>query len=141
MMPGSMPRALVLLAVLIAASAHAAAPVPLPEALGRVALGAYVEVLEDASGKLRLEDVRAAPHASRFAPTGADTLNFGYTRSAWWLRFSLPGGAPAGEELLLEVAYPSIDRLELYVPDSQPGARPATGSTWRGTASNGTRAR
>jgi two-component system, sensor histidine kinase LadS len=121
MMPGSMPRALVLLAVLIAASAHAAAPVPLPEALGRVALGAYVEVLEDASGKLRLEDVRAAPHASRFAPTGADTLNFGYTRSAWWLRFSLPGGAPAGEELLLEVAYPSIDRLELYVPDSQPG--------------------
>jgi len=116
-----MTRALALLAVLIFASAHAREPAPLPGAEGRVALGMHVEVLEDAGGRLGLEDVRNAAHAARFAPADADPINFGYTRSAWWLRFSLPGGAPPGEELLLEIAFPSIDRIEFYVPEAQPG--------------------
>jgi len=116
-----MTRALALLAVLIFASAHAREPAPLPGAEGRVALGMHVDVLEDAGGRLGLEDVRNAAHAARFAPADADPINFGYTRSAWWLRFSLPGSAPPGEELLLEIAFPSIDRIEFYVPEAQPG--------------------
>jgi diguanylate cyclase (GGDEF)-like protein len=114
-----MTRALALLAVLIFASAQAQAP--LPGAEGHVSLGMHVAALEDAGGGLELEDVRKPAHAARFAPAKADPLNFGYTRSAWWLRFSLPGGAPPGEELLLEIAFPSIDRIEFYVPDAQPG--------------------
>jgi diguanylate cyclase (GGDEF)-like protein len=113
-----MTRALAILAALIFASAALArAPAPLPDAAGRVSLGAFVEVLEDPAGGMRLEDVRAPEQARRFAPAGSDPLNFGYSRSAWWLRFSLPGGAPAGEELILEVAFPSIDRIELHVPE------------------------
>ena len=119
--PFPMARALALLAVLTFASAHAHKPAPLPDVEGRVALDAHVDVLEDPGGGLALDDVRMPEHAARFAPAGAGSLNFGYTRSAWWLRFSLPGGAPPGEELLLEVAYPSIDRLELYVPEPLSG--------------------
>jgi diguanylate cyclase (GGDEF)-like protein len=81
----------------------------------------HVAALEDAGGGLELEDVRKPAHAARFAPAKADPLNFGYTRSAWWLRFSLPGSAPPGEELLLEIAFPSIDRIDFYVPEAQPG--------------------
>jgi diguanylate cyclase (GGDEF)-like protein len=114
-----MTRALALLAVLIFASAQAQAP--LPGAEGRVSLGMHVAALEDAGGGLELEDVRKPAHAARFAPAKADPLNFGYTRSAWWLRFSLPGSAPPGEELLLEIAFPSIDRIDFYVPEAQPG--------------------
>jgi diguanylate cyclase (GGDEF)-like protein len=114
-----MTRALALLAVLIFASAQAQAP--LPGAEGRVSLGMHVAALEDAGGGLELEDVRKPAHAARFAPAQADPLNFGYTRSAWWLRFSLPGGAPPDEELLLEIAFPSIDRIDFYVPEAQPG--------------------
>jgi diguanylate cyclase (GGDEF)-like protein len=116
-----MMRALALLAVLIFASAQAREPAPLPGAEGRVTLGMHVQVLEDPAGRLELEDVREPAHAGRFAPADADPINFGYTRSAWWLRFSLPGGAPPGEELLLEIAFPSIDRIELHVPEAQPG--------------------
>jgi diguanylate cyclase (GGDEF)-like protein len=113
-----MPRALAILAALIFASAALArGPAPLPGAEGRVSLGTFVEVLEDPSASLRLADVRRPEHARRFAPAGADPLNFGYSRSAWWLRFSLPGGAPAGEELILEIAFPSVDRIELHLPD------------------------
>ena len=120
-MPGSMPRLPALLILVIFASAALArGPAPLP-AGDAVSLGAHVEVLEDPGGKLRLEDVRRPDSAARFAPAVADPVNFGYTRSAWWLRFSLPGGAPAGEELMLEVAFPSIDRVELHLPEAQPG--------------------
>ena len=120
-----MTRALGLLAILIFASAHAAdKPAPLPGVEGRVALGMHVDVLEDAGGGLELDDVRKPEHAARFAPAESDPLNFGYTRSAWWLRFALPGGAPPGEELLLEIAFPSIDRVEFHLPEPQPGGDP-----------------
>lgn len=120
-----MTRALGLLAVLIFASAHAAdKPAPLPGVEGRVALGMHVDVLEDAGGGLELDDVREPEHAARFAPAESDPLNFGYTRSAWWLRFALPGSALPGEELLLEIAFPSIDRVEFHLPEPQPGGEP-----------------
>jgi len=117
-----MARALITACLFIlgsAAAAHEAAP--LPGADGRVALGAHVEALEDPGGALRLPDVRGAQHAARFARLDDGGVNFGYTRSAWWLRFALPGGAPAGEELLLEVAYPSLDRVEFHLPEALPG--------------------
>lgn len=120
-----MPRSPALLALLILASAaFAREPVPLPGADGRVSLGAYVEVLEDPEGRLRLDDLRQPQHAGRFVAATSDPLNFGYTSSAWWLRFSLPGGAPAGEELLLEIAFPSIDRVEFHLPEPQLGEAP-----------------
>jgi diguanylate cyclase (GGDEF)-like protein len=127
MIPGSpVTRALALSLLLILASAGARAlePAPLPGAQGRVSLGMHAEVLEDPGGALTLADVRAGAHAARFEAAQADPINFGYTRSAWWLRFSLPGDAPQGEELLLEVAFPSIDRVELHVPEALPGAEP-----------------
>ncbi len=120
-----MPRLATFLAILILASAALAhEPAPLPGAEGRVALGAHVDVLEDPSRKLRLEDVLKPEFAGRFVPSVSEALNFGYTHSAWWLRFSLPGGAPAGDELLLEIAFPSIDRVEFFLPEPQPGDAP-----------------
>jgi diguanylate cyclase (GGDEF)-like protein len=120
-----MLRAFASLFVLILASgAHAREPAPLPLAHGQVSIGRYVEVFEDQGGLLKLDDLRRAPLAQGFTPAHADPLNFGYTRSAWWLRFDLPGGAPKGEELMLEIAFPSIDRVELHVPEAQPGGEP-----------------
>jgi diguanylate cyclase (GGDEF)-like protein len=118
MIPRVMPRLLAFLAAFIAASAALAREAaPLPGAEGRVSLGAYVEVMEDPTGRLALEDVRQPEPARRFAAADSDPVNFGYTRAVWWLRFSLPGGAPPGEELMLEIAFPSIDRIEFYVPE------------------------
>jgi diguanylate cyclase (GGDEF)-like protein len=120
-----MPRAPAFLAMLVLASAGLARePAPLPGADGRVSLGAYAEVLEDPGGQLRLEEVRRPEHGARFAPAGEEPINFGYTHSAWWLRFTLEGGAPPGEELLLEIAFPSIDRIDLHLPEPLLGEGP-----------------
>ncbi len=106
-------------ALVFASATLAREPAPLPGSDGRVALGAHVDVLEDPGGQLRLGDLSKPQNASRFVQATSDPLNFGYTHSAWWLRFSLPGGMPAGEELLLEIAFPSIARVEFHLPAPQ----------------------
>lgn len=71
-----------------------------------------LSVLEDATGRLRLEDVRAqAPE--RFRPVAGSRLTAGYTRSALWLRIELPD-APGGAARILELGAPILDRVELF---------------------------
>ena len=121
-MPGFMRRPLrILLALILASAAGNALAVQLPGAPGEVNLGREVQVLEDPGKLLRLEDVRREPLAAAFRPANTDPLNFGYSRSAWWLRFQLPGGNAPGTPLLLEVSFPSIDRIELFLPETRPG--------------------
>ncbi len=100
---------------------------PMPGAQGSSNLGQYVEVLEDPEGKLRIEEVR---QEAGFKPSAAATPDFGYTRSAWWLRFRIYGGSHPGGDMLLEAGFPGIDRIELHAP---PGGGPTVqraGDSW-----------
>lgn len=75
----------------------------------------HVEVLEDASGRLTLAEVQSPSVASQFkAVPGTSDLNFGFSASAYWLRVRLtPAGlVPLG--VLLDVAYPALDRVDLH---------------------------
>lgn len=72
--------------------------------------------LEDPDHALTIDDI-VGPAQQRFQPLqpSGPGANFGLTRSAIWLRADLraePGSAPVW---LLEVAYPPLDRVELYV--------------------------
>lgn len=98
--------------------ARAAAPaVVLTTATTSVPLAAHVDFLEDPGGSLSLSDVRAQPVAQRFAPVPAESeVNFGYSASAYWLRFTVIAGHAAAHDWLLEVAFPSLDRVELHRP-------------------------
>ena len=82
-------------------------------------LAPHAEILEDASGTLTIGDVRSN-RAADFAPRSVTgDLNFGYTRSAFWLRFKLEAAADAHREWLLEIGYPTLDRIEIYQDDRQ----------------------
>lgn len=74
--------------------------------------------MEDKSAKLTFEQVLRPEVQARFAPlvAGASATNFGLTRSAIWLRITLDANAPAPARWLLEVAYPPLDEIDLYVP-------------------------
>jgi diguanylate cyclase (GGDEF)-like protein len=101
--------------VLSIGRALAAAPaVPLPESSVRV--GPYVEVIDDPEGRLTLLGARAAFESGVARQPGVNVLNFGYSRAAHWLRFRLDATQPRSGPLLLEIAFPSLDRLELYQP-------------------------
>jgi len=69
-------------------------------------------VLKDVAGTETIATVAAAPE--RFSPL-PHALSAGYTRTAHWLRFSLPPNT-TGSEWWLEVQPPYLDDLRLYEP-------------------------
>ena len=96
---------------------------------GRYALSRSFFYLEDASGELVLADLLKPEAQARFQPvpqTGPAT-NFGLTRSAIWLRVTLRAAPDAPPDWMLELAYPPLDRLELYAPDGKGGFSRSSG--------------
>ncbi|OLS63868.1 sensor histidine kinase [Pseudomonas putida] len=84
-------------------------------------LGRFMQVFEDADGSASIEQVSSPAFAASFKPHHADVLNAGYSTSAFWLKVDLryiamPKAAP--RTWLLELAYPPLDHLELYLPDA-----------------------
>ncbi|MBI2768635.1 MAG: PAS domain S-box protein [Burkholderiales bacterium] len=76
--------------------------------------------LEDKEAGLTLDDVLQPAAQARFqplAPTGP-AANFGLTSSAIWLRITLHAQPGTPADWLLEVAYPPLDQLQLFSPDS-----------------------
>ena len=99
----------------------------------RYALSESFTALEDKTGQLKLEDILQLAAQSRFRPAakGTSATNFGLTRSAFWLRITLTASAAgqpaAAAPWLLEVAYPPLDHIELYVSRPQGGFDKQTG--------------
>jgi len=95
---------------------HAATP-PLVLHAGTTSfpLTGHIDVLEDKSGKLTIDEVSSPAIAARFKPDNRRVLNFGVTSSVYWLRFSVANDAAAAKRWLLELAFPNMDYLDLYV--------------------------
>ncbi|WHS59612.1 7TM diverse intracellular signaling domain-containing protein [Pseudomonas sp. G2-4] len=84
-------------------------------------LGHALQVFEDANGTASIDDVVAQAAAGGFKPHDNAALNAGYSRSAFWLKIDLhyrPGNPDAQRTWLLELAYPPLDHLDLYLPDA-----------------------
>lgn len=84
-------------------------------------LGRSLQVFEDPSGQASIADVRAQAAAGHFKAHDKATLNAGYSRSAFWLKIDLhyrPSNPAAQRTWLLELAYPPLDHLDLYLPDA-----------------------
>ena len=87
-------------------------------------LGQQMAVFEDVRGAVSIEDVSSAALAEAFYPHTKPVLNAGYSRSAFWLRVDLnyrPQARKGQQPWLLELAYPPLDQIELYLPDGQGG--------------------
>jgi len=84
-------------------------------------LGRVMQVFEDRDGNASIAQVSAPSFSEHFHTHHADVLNAGYSTSVFWIRLdlhysALPSAAP--RSWLLELAYPPLDHLELYLPDS-----------------------
>ncbi|MCW3147282.1 ATP-binding protein [Stutzerimonas stutzeri] len=100
----------------------------------RVPLGQVMDVYEDLRGQAHIEDVSTADFDERFRRHAAAVLNGGYSRSVYWIRVDLnyrPSAAGGPQRWLLELGYPPLDSVELYLPDPAGGYRLArrTGDT------------
>jgi signal transduction histidine kinase len=93
-----------------------------------------MQVFEDPLGEARIEDITSTAFESRFQPHQNAVFNAGYSRSVHWVRVDLnyrPQTVQGARRWLLEVAYPPLDSLQLYLADGQGGYRLAgdTGDT------------
>ena len=83
-------------------------------------LGQVMQVLEDPTDALTIADVSSPAYAAQFKTHDKATLNAGYSRSVFWLKVNLHYTAKdprAPRTWFLELAYPPLNRLDLYQND------------------------
>lgn len=108
-----MPIVLLALILLLLAPASAMGALPAPVLIDsdRIELGRHMVYQED-------------PHAQktpqtldnlRWLPIDHNVPTFGYTTSQFWFRFNLKNNSPVATQRLIEVAYPVLDQLEVWV--------------------------
>jgi signal transduction histidine kinase len=89
-----------------------------PDAPEPVSLTRYISVLEDPAQVLTLADVQGAQLSTRFrndvSPT--EDLNFGYTRSAFWLRFTVQNTSDSAVQRMLEIRQPGLSHIAFHQP-------------------------
>ena len=78
--------------------------------------GDHQALFEDTSGSYDIERVSRGDAGVAFTPIRSDAPNLGFSKSSAWLRFTVDNPSRTTREWLLELAYPHIDVLELYVP-------------------------
>ncbi|MGG2398755.1 7TM diverse intracellular signaling domain-containing protein [Pseudomonas sp. SH1-B] len=113
-----MSRLLVLLLSLVFSSLVGA--VTFDEQVRALPLGQSMYVFEDVRGDASIDDVSSQAVQGSFRLHDKPVLNAGYSRSVFWLRLDLqyrPQQAQGSRNWLLELAYPPLDHLELYLPD------------------------
>jgi len=109
-----------------AALAQSLPPLELAPEAASFSLAPHVAFLEDPTGQLTIQEAANPQRAAAFQPTAAGAeINFGYSASAYWLRFTLAPRTELPSDWLLEVAYPSLDRIEFHAP---------AGGGWQTTA-------
>ncbi|WP_052452235.1 hybrid sensor histidine kinase/response regulator [Noviherbaspirillum autotrophicum] len=83
----------------------------------------YWDALQHVPRAWSIEDIVQPHNAARFvAPARqlldreADSINFGMSSSAVWLRVTLRNSSAADIERRIEIAFPQLDNIALYVP-------------------------
>jgi len=109
------------IACLMCAQAHADAAVQVAVELRGPPMGQLTSVLEDKQGTLGIAEVSAPSFAGRFRPSHSDAPNFGFSKSSYWFRFEVQNTAHVARSWLLEVGYPHLDHVTLYVPRTAGG--------------------
>lgn len=83
-------------------------------------LNGQLQFFEDKSNRLRVEDIAQQLQAFQFYEK--ESVNEGYSSSAWWFSFQLYNNEQVPIHWWLDISYPLLDEVELYELD------PATGS-------------
>lgn len=79
-------------------------------------LGLHLEILEDPAGELTIQDVSSPELESQFTPSRSPAPSYGFTDSAYWVRFRLDNQSRQSEQWMLELAFANMQFVDLYIP-------------------------
>jgi two-component system, cell cycle sensor histidine kinase and response regulator CckA len=86
---------------------------------GYIDVSSQMSYIEDPGNELAIDDVTAV--TARWKAVAEKHVNLGYTGSAYWFRIVLVNPGDAAVPRLLEIDFPTLDRVELYKPNSHGG--------------------
>ncbi len=78
-----------------------------------VPIARFTEVLEDPTGALKFDSVRATQ--SGWKPVQKDALAFGYSKSVWWARVRIVNSTGKTIQAIIDLANPRQDYVHWYV--------------------------
>ncbi len=81
----------------------------------------YIEILVDADHHLSINDITKGEAQNNFKPASIVGNSFGFSSAVFWLRFNLQQDKALEETILLQLEYPQIDHVTLFVPDGRGG--------------------
>lgn len=88
----------------------------LTDSQGVYPLGLHLDLLEDPTGQLTIEDVTSPPNNALFTASTESVPVYGYTNSAIWVRFTLDNESRQTIEYLLEMGFPNTQYIDVYSP-------------------------
>ncbi len=92
-----------------------------------VPAAAKASYFEDPTGKLRIQDMADPALSAQFrAISMAGDPNFGFSHAAYWFALPLRLAAEGPPRWLLEVGYPSLDRVDVFTPGANGSYREQT---------------
>ena len=91
-------------------------PLILTDEQGEYPLGLHMEILEDPTGNLTIEQASSPEFDSQFTPSQEEAPNYGLTNSVYWVRLNLDNETNHTDEWLLEVDFANTQYIDLYTP-------------------------
>ena len=83
--------------------------------LNGVSLAPYIWYLEDTTDSLEIQDILKPENSKKFIKNQSDSLNFGFKSHPFWFTFSVENSSSFPLEWVLEIGYPMLDQIELFI--------------------------
>src|SRR5512133_1522606 len=93
-----------------------AEPVVLTDEQGAYPLGLYMDILEDPTRKLTVEDVSSPAYNNKFFASQSQVPIFGFTDSAYWVRITVRNETRNHDDWLIDVLYSNMQYVDFYTP-------------------------
>ncbi|MEM7019226.1 MAG: 7TM-DISM domain-containing protein, partial [Pseudomonadota bacterium] len=106
-----------LLGLCLSYSAYAAPPLVLETGQNTYSVGMHLDVLEDLTGELEIEQVSSIAWHDKFTASTTKTPGFGSPNSAHWFRLKVQNSTIKNKFMLLKIQSVQIELLDVYVDD------------------------
>lgn len=94
----------------------AQSPLVLVDGQGKYPLGLHYEILEDAGGKLTIDDMTSGAFEAKFTPSQAQNPVYGFTDSTYWVRLQLDNETSQTTDWVMTVNFANMHYVDLYTP-------------------------
>jgi len=80
----------------------------------KYALGAHLEILEDPAAQWIFDEITRPELDQKFTLSQEENPNYGFTKSAYWVKLQLKNALKTKKECLLEIDYPLLDEIKYF---------------------------